>query len=102
MVKVRQGFVTQSPPLKELQRLILKGTPEEPLLRHGGNPAVRWQVDNLAVEIDAAGNVKPDKKNSGDKIDAVSALNNAFSEAMTREPAKRSAYDDEDAELLII
>lgn len=102
MVKVRQGFITQSPPLKELQRLILKGTPEAPLLRHGGNAAVRWQVDNLAVAMDPAGNVKPDKANSGDKIDAVSALSNAFSEAMTREPEKRSAYDDEDAEVLII
>lgn len=100
MVKVRQGFITQSPPLKELQRLLLKGTPEDPLLRHGGNQAVRWQVDNLAVAMDPAGNVKPDKANSGDKIDAVSALANAFSEAMTREPAKRSAYDDGELQIV--
>lgn len=96
LMKVRQGFATMSPALKELQRLVRAGTPERPMLRHGGNPAVRWQVDNLAVAMDPAGNVKPDKKNSGDKIDAVSAAVTALSEAMTREPAQVSAYEEGD------
>ncbi len=96
MVKVRQGFVTLSPPLKELQRLLLKGTVEVPQLRHGGNPAVTWMLDNLAVAMDPAGNVKPDKARSAEKIDAMSALVTALSEAMTREPAKKSAYEDDD------
>jgi len=100
MVKVRQGFQTMSPPLKELQRLVKGGTPEKPLLRHGGNPAVRWQFDNLAVEMDAAGNVKPSKKLSGEKIDAVSAAVTALSEAMTREPEFRSAYEDGDLDVI--
>ena len=39
-------------------------------------------VDNLAVATDPAGNVKPDKANSGDKIDGVSALANAMSEVI--------------------
>lgn len=94
MVKVRQGFITMSPPLKELQRLLLKGTPEVPQLRHGGNPAVTWMVDNLAVAMDPAGNVKPDKARSAEKIDAVSALVTALSEAMTREAPVKSAYED--------
>lgn len=94
MVKVRQGFVTMSPPLKELQRLLLKGTAEAPQLRHGGNPAVAWMVDNLAVAMDPAGNVKPDKARSAEKIDAVSALVTALSEAMTREEPVTSAYED--------
>jgi phage terminase large subunit-like protein len=96
LVKVRQGLMTLSPPLKELQRLVLAGTEERPLLRHGGNPAVRWMVDNLAVHTDPAGNVKPDKATSADKIDAVSALVIAMSEAMTRQPPRRSAYEDSD------
>jgi phage terminase large subunit-like protein len=92
MVKVRQGFITLSPPLKEIQRLLLTGTTDKPLLRHGGNPAVRWMVDNLAVAMDPAGNVKPDKANGADKIDAVSALVTAMSEAMTRpKPGSRRA-----------
>jgi phage terminase large subunit-like protein len=100
MVKVRQGFVTMSPPLKELQRLLLKGTPEAPQVRHGGNPAVTWMIDNLAVAMDPAGNVKPDKARSAEKIDAVSALVTALSEAMTREAPQSSAYDDGDLMVL--
>lgn len=94
MVKVRQGFATMSPPTKELQRLLLAGTAERPMLRHGGNPCVRWQVDNFAVAMDPAGNVKPAKDRAGDKIDAVASLITALSEAMTREPVQKSAYED--------
>jgi phage terminase large subunit-like protein len=66
------------------------------VLRHGGNPAVRWQVDNLAVVMDAAGNVKPDKKNSGDKIDAVAAIVTALSRVMADTGPGRSKYEDDD------
>lgn len=93
LVKVRQGFLTLSSPTKQLQRLVLMGKPSKPMLMHGGNPVTRWCVDNLAVAIDPAENVKPDKKKSGDKIDGVAALVNALSEAMSEELV-RSAYDD--------
>lgn len=93
MVKVRQGFATMSPPTKELRRLLTTGTAKTPLFRHGGNSALRWMVDNLAVATDAAGNVKPDKASATDHIDGVAALIAALSEAMTREAASRSAYD---------
>lgn len=94
MVKVRQGFMTMSPPLKEVQRLIRLGRRNAPLIEHGGNPVVRWAVDNLAVATDAAGNVKPDKANAGDKIDPISALVTAMSEALTRGQQARSAYSE--------
>ena len=100
MVKVRQGFATMSPPTKELQRLLLAGTSGKPLLRHGGNACVRWQVDNFAVAMDPAGNVKPAKDKAGDKIDAVASLITALSEAMTREPVQKSAYEDGDLEVV--
>jgi phage terminase large subunit-like protein len=100
MVKVRQGFITMSPPLKELQRLLLKGNERAPLFRHGGNPAVTWMVDNLSVAMDPAGNVKPDKARSAEKIDAVSAVVTALSEAMTREQPVTSAYEDGDLEVV--
>lgn len=95
LVKVRQGFLTLSSPTKQMQRLVLMGTPEKPMLAHGGNPVTRWCVDNLAVAMDPAENVKPDKKKSGDKIDGVAALVNALSEAMNEELV-RSAYEDHD------
>lgn len=93
MVPVGQGFATMSAPLKEIQRMTLAGTAQRPLLRHGGNPAVRWMVDNLAVDMNPAGDVKPNKATSGDKIDAVSALVTALSEAMAREPEEQSVYE---------
>jgi phage terminase large subunit-like protein len=101
MVKVRQGFATMSPVLKEIQRLVLQGTPEVPALRHGGHPVVRWCVDNLAVAMDPAGNVKPDKANSGDKIDGVSALATAMSEIVARPPRRKSRYAEED-EIMVV
>ncbi|OXM69638.1 terminase large subunit [Amycolatopsis vastitatis] len=100
LVKMRQGFGSMSAPTKEFQRLALEGTAETPRLRHGGNPAIRWQVDNLAVEMDAAGNVKPSKRNSGDKIDGVVALIMGLDRAVHYTPPRRSVYDDGDLEIV--
>ncbi len=96
MVKVRQGFATLSSPTKELQRLLLVGSEKGavPMVRHGGNPVIRWMVDNLAVSRDPAGNVKPDKAKAADKIDGVAALVTALAEAMKAEPVHKSAYAD--------
>lgn len=89
LMKVRQGFFTMNPAMQEIKRRVLKRQ-----LRHDGNPVMAWCVDNLAVGIDPAGNVKPDKARSADKIDGVSALANAMSEAIAsdRGPA---AYDED-------
>lgn len=52
----------------------------------GGNPAVWWMVDNFAVAMDPAGNVKPNKAVATDKIDAVAALIMALGRAIDHEP----------------
>ncbi|MGW4641816.1 terminase large subunit [Sphaerisporangium sp. NPDC004334] len=97
MVPIGQGFASMSPPMKELATLLLRGTAERPVFRHGGHPLVRWMVDNLAVAMDAAGNYKPDKQKSGDNIDAVSAMVTALARAMLRQVV-RSAYEDHDVD----
>jgi phage terminase large subunit-like protein len=71
-----------SGPLKQIKHMLLAGDETLPLFRHGGNPLMRWQVDNLGVAMDSAGNVKPDKKESGDKIDGFSAAVDAMAEVM--------------------
>lgn len=104
MITMGQGFASMSAPTKDLQRLIRMGAkvddggvPVKPLIRHGGNPLLRWEVDNFAVAMDPAGNVKPDKANAGDKIDGVVALIMAMSRAMAaKETEFRSAYEDSD------
>jgi phage terminase large subunit-like protein len=50
--------------------------------------------------MDAAGNVKPDKGNAADKIDAIAAAINAMSLVLALEPKKVSKYETED--LLVI
>jgi phage terminase large subunit-like protein len=103
MITMGQGFASMSAPTKDLQRLIKvgarlneDGVPVKPLIRHGGNPLLRWMVDNFAVAMDPAGNVKPDKANAGDKIDGVVALIMALARATAaREAEGTSAYEDE-------
>jgi len=64
-----QGFRDMSPPTKELERLILAGK-----LHHGGNPLLTWAMANVQTATDPAGNLKPDKGKSTDRIDPVVAL----------------------------
>ena len=62
-------------------------------LRHGGNPVARWCASNVAVEQDAAGNLKPSKKRSTEKIDAIVALVLALSRAMLQREKAKSVYE---------
>ena len=64
-----QGFVSMNSPTKELLKLVL-----EERLHHADNPVLRWMCDNLVVRMDPAGNVKPDKDKSTEKIDGMVAL----------------------------
>jgi len=100
MTQVRQGYASLSPPLKEVKRLLMEGTAEKPMLRHGGNPITRWMIDNLAVAMDPSGNVKPDRSQASDKIDGVSALVTGMARAMFHQPPKTSAYEDGDLDVM--
>lgn len=94
MVAMGQGYASMSAPLKQLKHLLLAGTARRPMYRHGGNPAMRWQVDNLAVSMDPAGNVKPDKAKSAEKIDGVAAAVMALDAAINPgEHDEESAYE---------
>jgi phage terminase large subunit-like protein len=68
-VAIRQGWAAMSPPSKALEQAILART-----LRHDGHPVLRWNIGNAAAEIDAAGNIKPSKRLSTERIDGVVAL----------------------------
>jgi phage terminase large subunit-like protein len=63
---IRQGYASLSGPSKTFERLILAGD-----LAHDGNPVTRWCIGNTAVEQDAAGNIKPSKRRSAEKIDGT-------------------------------
>jgi phage terminase large subunit-like protein len=69
VVPIRQGFGSLSAPTKSLEQHVLAKT-----LEHDGDPVLRWCISNIAVEMDAAGNLKPSKDKSSERIDAVVAL----------------------------
>lgn len=95
LLEMRQGYASMSPPLKELQTILRSATDDAPKLRHGGNAAVRWQVDGFPVMMDPAGNVKPDRNaaaKNGYKIDAVVSLVMAVDAAM-RNTAESDEYE---------
>jgi phage terminase large subunit-like protein len=68
VVQFGQGYQSMSPPMKELYRLLLARK-----IAHGGNPVARWMAANVMAETDAAGNIKPSRKKSREKIDGVVA-----------------------------
>lgn len=80
-VPVRQGFLTLSAPSKEIEKLVLR----EKLL-HCAHPVLRWMASNVAVSQDAAGNVKPDKEKSSEKIDGIVALVMAHDRWVRKDP----------------
>jgi len=61
-----QGFASMSPPSKEMEKLIL-----ERKIIFPDNPALKWCFSNVIAEVDSAGNIKPSKKRSKEKIDLV-------------------------------
>lgn len=69
MVPFGQGFKDMSPPSKELYKLLMEGN-----IIHGGNPVLKWMAQNVVMRQDPAGNIKPDKEKSVEKIDGIVAL----------------------------
>ncbi len=75
-----QGFKDMTAPTKELEKLVISGR-----LRHGRHPVLRWMASHVSVEIDAAGNLKPSKKKSTDRIDGLAAAIMALGRSMVAE-----------------
>ena len=89
VVPFGQGFKDMSPPTKELMKLVL-----EQKIAHGGNPALRWMMDNICIRSDPAGNIKADKAKSTEKIDGAIATIMALDRAIRcGNESHESVYD---------
>lgn len=77
VVPFGQGFKDMSPPTKELMKLTL-----EQKIAHGGHPVLRWNMDNIFIRTDPAGNIKADKEKSTEKIDGAVATIMALDRAI--------------------
>ncbi|MBI1405697.1 MAG: terminase large subunit [Caulobacter sp.] len=69
VVKYGQGFVSMSGPAKELERLVLANA-----FHHGGHPVLARHARAVAIQTDPAGNIKPAKDKSSQRIDGIVAL----------------------------
>lgn len=84
-----QGYKDMSPASKELERAILARE-----ISANKNPVIRWMVGNVMSEQDAAGNVKPSKAKSTERIDGVVAMIMGVGRAALNAEAN-SAYSSE-------
>lgn len=89
VVPFGQGFKDMSPPTKELMKLVL-----EERIAHAGHPVLRWMMDNIYIRTDPAGNIKPDKEKSTEKIDGAVATVMALDRAIRcGNDSSESVYD---------
>jgi len=68
VVDFGQGYASMSDPSKQFDALY-----RDRKFRHGDNPVLTWMAANVMAEQDAAGNIKPSKGKSGDRIDGIVA-----------------------------
>jgi phage terminase large subunit-like protein len=90
VVPFGQGFKDMSPPTKELMKLTL-----EKKVAHSGHPVLRWNMDNIFIRTDPAGNIKADKEKSTEKIDGAVATIMALDRAIRcGNNSSASVYDE--------
>ena len=94
-VEFGQVFSSMSPPMKELERLVMSHQ-----IAHGNNPVLNWMADNVVANEDPAGNIKPDKEKSREKIDGIVALIMALDRAMRHRGALTSVYESRGVRVL--
>lgn len=88
VAELGQGFAGISPAMKETERIIAEGR-----LRAGGNPLLRYAFENLAVEQDAAENIKPNRARSTGRVDPAIAVVMAV-DGYARAQYAESAYEE--------
>lgn len=89
VVPFRQGYASMTSPTKEFLNYVLTEK-----LEHGGNEVLRWMASNVAAETDAAGNIKPSKKKSKEKIDGIVALIMGLGRLILKEAEGGSVYEE--------
>lgn len=91
IVTAGQGFLSMGPAMDEFERLLVKQE-----IVTNANPVLDWCSNNVVFVRDPAGNRKPDKSQSPDKIDGIVASLNALIgilDKTRKEPPKKTAGD---------
>jgi len=69
LIEFGQGYAGMSPAAKLFESKYVSHQ-----LNHLGNPVLSWMAGNVVVTSDPAGNIKPDKDKSIERIDGITAL----------------------------
>jgi phage terminase large subunit-like protein len=85
-----QGFVSMSMPTKALEVEIIAKN-----IIHDNNPCLNWCLSNITIQEDPAGNIKPNKSKSVDRIDPIVALIMALGGYYSEDDGT-SVYDERD------
>src|SRR5699024_11275731 len=83
--ETRQGAITLSPALKDLNELFLDGK-----VIFNNNPMMRWYINNVQLTKDRNDNWLPTKQNRYRKIDGFAALLNTYTDIMNKVVTDRS------------
>lgn len=88
IINFGQGYLSMAAPTLELEKRVNRQE-----FRHGDNPVLNWMAANVSVEMDAAGNLKPSKRKSSDKIDGIVAAIMALGRATAADDPVISIYE---------
>lgn len=90
LVACPQNFKGLSEATKDFEVSVVKGK-----LRHNGNPVLTWMANNVMVDTDQSGNVRPNKKKAAGKIDGIVAAIMARSRSIVmpeEEPPQQGGF----------
>lgn len=73
MVEVRQGFKTESAPLKQMKADLM-----DKKINYNNNPITKWNLSNAAIKKDDNENIMLSKEKSRQRIDGVASLMDAY------------------------
>mgnify|MGYP001165057714 CR=1 FL=1 len=89
------GYYSMSAPTAELERLIIANE-----IQHTGCPILAWNISNTIVVQDPAGNMKPDKSKSIEKIDGTVASIIAIGIYLNKKEEKINPYKNRGMRML--
>ena len=73
MVEVRQGYKTESAPLKQMKADLM-----DKKINYNNNPILKWNLSNVVVKVDDNENIMLSKEKSRQRIDGASSLMDAY------------------------
>lgn len=73
MVEVRQGFKTESAPLKQMKADLM-----DKKINYNNNPITKWNLSNVVVKVDDNENIMLSKEKARQRIDGVASLMDAY------------------------